>query len=200
MTRTRPWASMLMLGLTLAACSDGGPLELMDIAEFDNDALAVLLAAGDAGTAAHDEPARGAGVPLFNRLADQIPGFGGLYRTARCAIVLVLTQPTDVGEAIAIVRATIEPLVERGCPDGVRVAVARGQFTYVELQRFLKATRPLTRADDVFRVSVDYSLNRVVIIVASRAVAARVAGALPGLGVPERAVVFRLGSRADAVR
>lgn len=200
MKRTRSWAGMVMLGVTLAACSDGGPLELTDIAEFDNDALAALLSGGDDGTAAQDDPARGTGVPLFSRLADQIPGFGGLYRTARCAIALVLTRPTDVDEATAIVRAAIEPRVERVCPDGIRVAVVRGQFTYVELQRFLAATGPLTRAEDVFRVSVDYSLNRVVIIVASRAAAARVASVLPELGVPERAVVFRPGPPAVTVR
>lgn len=200
MKRTRSWAGVLMLGITLAACADGGPLAVADSAEFGSDALAALLSAETDGMTAPGHVTTPAGVPLFDRLAGQIPGFGGLYRAARCGVVLVLVGSRDVGAAVAIVRDAVEPLVAETCPNGIRVGVERGQFTYIELQRFLAVLLPLVDAEGVLRVNVDYSLNRIVIVVARRTVAVRVGNALPELGVPARAVVFRGASRVVPAR
>jgi hypothetical protein len=180
------------LGFGLAAC-DSTPLET----ELDNsaDQLGALLAA-----ASGDPDSRGGGGgsagtrcgSIFDRLDAQIDGFGGLYRAGQCAVVIVLTDLTHADLAIRIAHAVIEPLVARTCPDGISVGVAQGHFTYSELQRFFAAALPLTRLDGVYWVQIDYSLNALVIAVATHEVAHRVLAALAEMGVPARAVVFRV--------
>jgi hypothetical protein len=179
-------ALALALGATACGESGTGP----ESTPPTDDALATILA-----DAADPRTERGGGGSiLFDRLAKEIPGFGGLYRNDRCSITVVLTDMSQAERALRIVKAAIETLVGRACPNGVRVQAVQGKFTYLQLQRFLAAARELLQIRGVLGTHIDYQLNRLVITVANREVAAAVLEALPRVGIPAEAVAFKLGS------
>lgn len=190
MTRSRVLATALLLATGLAACSS----DVTDPAhggEYD-DELAAVLAAAEATTSA-DSRGRSPGHPVFDELAAEIPGFAGLYRTARCVVVVVITAEGDAQHAVRVVSAVLEPIARRACPAGIRVEVARGQFTYIQLQRLLAAAQDLLNIRGVLGMKLDYKANKVVILVASRETVDNVLAALPRVGVPEEAVMFKPG-------
>ena len=187
---------MMMLVLVLAALTaacESDPLAFETLDQIADDELQAVL---DAESGARDPRGdrdhvdRRPGT-LFDQLAEQIPGFGGIYRTSPCVIALVLTADADAESAERIVRAAIEPIVARHCADGIRIDIVRGQFTYIELRRFLLASRPLNNIEGVAGAYISFKANRLVILVASREVAGKVVLALPRVGIPERAVIFR---------
>lgn len=188
MLRTRTLvAAFAIAGSLLAACDDvATPMEPAGNPLAD-DALALVME--EASSRASDR--HGDRGSLFDRLAAEIPSFGGAYRVRHCAVVVVLTDGADADHAIRVVKAAVEPLVERTCPGGIRVEVARGQFTYLELQRWLHAGQALLRIDGVYGITVSYQLNRLVVTVASREIVRRVLAVLPELGIPQEAVTFR---------
>lgn len=186
--RARRFALALTLPL-FAACENVAVTGPEAIAE---DALETVLSSATlTGTAGGE---RGGGISLFDQLAAEIPEFGGLFRAGRCTVGLVLTSLEHEERAVEIVQDALERLLGDACPDGVRVIAQRGEFTYVQLIRWLHAARPLHEIRGVLGVGVDYSLNRLVVTVASRAVAAEVLEALPRLDIPAGAVVFKAGS------
>jgi hypothetical protein len=185
---------VLALGVALTACGEA-PLGQGDVAPT-LDQLDIVLGGG--GT----EPRSGSGGQgnaLFDRIAGQLPHFAGMYRVEQCAAVIMLTGGNHE-EAIRIVRAIVGPLVSESCPHGLQLGTAPAEFTYVELQRFLTAALPLLRMEGVYRIRVDYALNRLVVTVASREVADRAAHALAEAGVPEGAVIFRLRGGGGSTR
>jgi hypothetical protein len=193
----------LALAIALVAC-DAAPFET---ALDDRDAgaaadqLGALLATANVlQPRADGGGTRSGGGSIFDRLAAQIDGFGGLYRNGQCSVVVVLTDAADVDLAIRIVHAVVAPLVQQSCPAGLAVSATRGEFTYHELQRFLAIALPFGEADDVYGVRVDYSINALVITVANADVARRVLDALIELGVPAGAVVFRVRGSGGATR
>jgi hypothetical protein len=180
----------LAIALMMAACGETSPLG-PDAVAVDAE-LSALITSASAET--HGSETRGgAGSNLFDRLAAEIPGFGGLYRNGPCAVAVVLTDMSQADHAKRVVDRAIAPLVRRSCPDGIRVHPVEGQFTYIELQRWLAASRPLLEIRGVNGVAVNYQLNRLVISVAAHAVVPVVLEALERLGIPERAVVFEGG-------
>jgi hypothetical protein len=187
MTHSRYLASTLVLILSTSACDvvdSLGP----DSNSTGADAITSVLASVN-------DPTRGGGgdSSLFDRLASEIPGFGGLYRTGICSVAVVLTDLAQGEHAIRIVKAALEPL--RDCPNGVRVQAVRGQFTYLELQRFFEAAnRELLRIDGVKSIKVDYQKNKLVITIRAREVADKVMAALPALGIPSDAVAFEVAN------
>lgn len=195
MYRSRLLGSVLVLALATTAC-ESDPLSLDASAQVADDELSSVLAAESGSSdprGLRDNADRGESV--FDRLAAQIPGFGGLYRSARCVVAVVLTAEADVQEAVRVVHDVVGPLVSRTCPDGIRVDPVRGQFTYVELRRFLLASRPLNNIPGVAGARIDFMHNRLVIFVTSRRVAHAVTQALPRVGIPERAVMFQPAGR-----
>jgi hypothetical protein len=174
-------------------------------------ALATLFAACDAAQVAGPEapaldevlqasatsapPGQQRGTSLFDELAEEIRGFGGLYRTGPCAVAVVLTDMSQADHAVQVVHAALAPLVAHPCPPGgVQVSAVQGQFTYLQLKAFLRASQPLLRIRGVLGTSIDYQLNRLVISVAARTVVPTVLEALPGLRIPAEAVVFKPGT------
>jgi hypothetical protein len=175
------------------AC-ESEPLAFEEAAQLADDALetAVVAAAGSDDLRGAQDGARDRRT-VFEQLAAEIPGFGGLYRTERCVVALVLTADADVESAVRIVHAVVEPLVATTCPDGIRVEPVRGQYTYIELRRFLHASRPLNNIPGVLGARIDFRHNSLVILVTSRRAARAVIQALPRVGIPEDAVLFLLG-------
>lgn len=137
-----------------------------------------------------DRPGGGGGSQLFERLAAEIPGFAGLYRTARCTIVVVLTDMSQAEQAIQIVYDAVSGLVGRGCAESLEVRASQGQFTYFELQRWASNAEPVLRIDGVAALHIDFKLNRIVIAVRTRRVIETVLDELARLDVPHDAVVF----------
>jgi hypothetical protein len=197
MTRSRFLATALLLAGGVAACSSTDVTDPAHESEYD-DELAAVLAAAEA-TMSADSPGRRPRHPVFDELAAEIPGFGGLYRAARCVVVVVLTAEGDPQHAVRVVSAALEPMAKRSCPDGLSVQTAPGQFTYIQLQRLLAAAQDLLNIRGVVGMKLDYKINKVVILVASRDTVDRVLAALPRVGVPEEAVAFRPG-REDGRR
>ena len=191
MTRSRYWGMVLVLALGATAC-DSDRVSSPQLSESSDDPIAALLASTEADAIA----AGRAGNHLFDRLANAIPGFGGLYRDGRCAVAVVLTDMSEANHAIRVVKKALEPL--RACPDGIRVHPVQGEFTYAELVRYQLAARPLLRIDGVRGTTINYQLNRLVIHVAARLVAQTVIEVLPQLGIPVHAVTFQAaGARGD---
>lgn len=187
MTRSRYLGMVLLLALGATAC-DSDRVSGPQLSEAGDDPIAVLLASTEADAVA----AGRSGNHLFDRLANEITSFGGLYRDGRCAVAVVLTDMSEADHAVRVVKAALEPL--RACPDGIRVHPVQGVFTYVELVRYQLAARPLLRIDGVRGTKIDYQLNRLVIYVESRLVAQAVIEALPQLGIPVEAVSFHAAS------
>ncbi len=168
--------------------------------EPPDDVEAVLADA----TLSNTNPRNGGGVPLFDRLAEQIEGFGGLFRTDRCSIGLVLTDLSKVDHAKQIVAKAFNQLMDRACPTGIGLAVQQGEFTYVQLKQWLAAAGPLIGGSSrdagntsgvpgVFGLEINFSKNRLVVKVTDPAVASAVLEALPKLGIPTDAVIFEVG-------
>lgn len=184
MSRTGLSGVAAFLVLSMVACDAGDPIGTS--ATADDAALQGLL------EAATDARTPSPGNSLFNRLAAEVPGFGGLYRAGRCTVGLVLTAEADVEQAVALVTEALTTLLGRSCADQLVVTPVPGEFTYIELQRFLQAARPLVRSTGVVAVNVSYAQNRIVIAVVSSSVARRALEFLSAAGVPEQAVTFRI--------
>jgi hypothetical protein len=218
--RTRailPLALMLGLATALAGCEGGEPLA-PDSSTAGSEEIAALLATAsedgpvedvseDTTSAArvdgetdHARPIRRRhGRSVFHELAEKIPSFGGLYRVAPCVVALVLTDLSEAERAIEIVKHVIEPLVVRGCPDGIRVEAVEGQYTYTQLLRIRRALRPLHLIPGVVGARIDFEQNKVIIGVASREVVDEVRQAVARIGVPWDALGIELRMR-DAHR
>ncbi len=184
MTHSRYLASTLLLVLSTTACEIADSLSPETIGGNGGDAIANVLSSVNSG-----DPNRGGGSDgsLFDRLAAEIPGFGGLYRAGECAVAVVLTDLSGAEHAIRTVKAALEPL--DGCRNGVRVHAVRGQFTYVELQRFFEAAnRELLQVDGVISVKVDYQKNKLVVTIRAREFAAKVMEAAHRLDIPADAI------------
>lgn len=211
MRATRYLATALTLAVALGACEEptaplaesASGVDELDAAiaaasTTDGDGAGSRTAATSDGTASRERRGGGSGGhALFQRLAAEIPGFGGLYRAGRCQVVVVLTDLAEAEHAVRVVHAALQPLVARTCQDALVVRAAEGEFTYGELQRFLWNAQPLLRARGVLGLKVDYARNRLVVLVSSREVQARVLEALAELGIPADAVVFQGGSGGD---
>ena len=180
----------LVLSALVGACEPAGPLA-PDTEALESDALeselATTLAASDVRGSDHG------GGSLFDELAEKIPSFGGLYRNGRCAVVVVLVDMSEEQHALHVVHAAIAPLIAHPCPGGPQVTAVQGQFTYLELKRFLAASRELLEIEGVLGIHISYQQNKLVVTVASRSAAAAVIEALPRVGIPQAAVTFVLG-------
>ena len=187
MTHSRFQLATFALVLSVAACDMPGPIA----PDAQNDELTTILASASADPRSTTQ----GGNSLFDRLAAEIPAFGGLYRTDVCSVAVVLTDDTGQGAAVELVKAALNDIAGRSCPSGFRVQAVRGQFTYLELNRWLGASDRLLNIRGVTAVHVDYQKNRLVVTITGRSVAAEVLAALPALGIPAEAVAFEFGRK-----
>ena len=130
----------------------------------------------------------------FRDVPDGLAGFGGLWFDRRCNLHVVMTAN---GDAAAIEEALTHLFRRRlaaspRCPEGAGILLHRGQFTYSELTRWLRAMRPLAEIRGVRGIALNVPANRIVVGVASRHVADAVNEALRRLGIPHSAIAFRV--------
>ncbi|MCI0434257.1 MAG: hypothetical protein L0271_11565 [Gemmatimonadetes bacterium] len=147
----------------------------------------------------------GGGIPLFDRLASQIEGFGGLFRNSQCQVVVVLTNLSVAESAKKIVHDALRSQLGRGsCAEGLKVDAQKGEYTYKQLSAWLAAAGALIGKHDrstgitsgirgVLGTAIDLQANRLVVTIASSEVAAAVLDALPRVGIPAVAVTFQIG-------
>jgi hypothetical protein len=177
----------LALALTLPACES--TTEPAVTVEAIEDA-AVEAIAESAGLV-EDLAARGGpGAALFDRLAGEIPGFGGFY-FARCDLVVVLTDRTQGPAATAILTPLLRRYIARvgrQCHEGGSVVIQPGDYTWTELSRYLPALRPLLELRGVGRMGISIPENRIVVQVRTRALVAEVKAQAEALGVPPGAI------------
>ena len=195
-------ALVLATGMALSACEQAGPLEPAPGEAAEMEELSALLSTasvdGPVASPDSEQDQRTGGragtdgrqrkTNVFHTLASQIPGFGGLYRVEPCTVALVLVDGSDPDRAATKVKEVIDPLVRRGCPDGIEVRVVEGTFTYVQLLRVRHAIRPLHEIRGVLGAKIDFEQNKVIVAVATREVLDEVRAALERLGVPAGAV------------
>jgi hypothetical protein len=184
--------------VTISACAGTDPAGLDDIELLEQD-LSELVQdelTDEVRMGTGSDLLRGGGAPLFERLATAIPGFGGLYRMTRCNVAVVLTEDAAVTEALRIVHEALAPLVARTCGEDFSVEAVRGQFSYIELRRYLLASRPLHDMDGVLGAFIHIRRNRLAMVVVDRRAAAAVVRALPRVDIPREVVVFVRGAAA----
>jgi hypothetical protein len=177
---------------------------------FTTLATFTLFTACDAVTAPEDAPASAEAFydgreldaaslaagnpPGYDDPAASIPGFGGLWFDARCNLHVVLTADADPAQA----KRVLTPLFRRKlasdrCPAGASIIVHRGMFTYTELTRWLHEMRPVGDIRGVLGIGLSVPANRIVVGVAARTVVDEVVEAVRRLGIPDDAVIFRVG-------
>lgn len=194
-------AIALVLAVGLAACDSNDMAGPPKDASGD-DVLDALLAQESCENRCESEREQErvrqrTGPSMFDRLAEEIPAFGGMYRRTRCALVIVLTDLAETDLARAAIQEGLGPIMVDACPDGLVFGVVQGEFTYKELRRYLAASSQLLRLEDVNRVRIDYRQNRVVFGVSSREAARSVLAMLARLGVPEAAVALEHDERPE---
>lgn len=122
-----------------------------------------------------------------------IAGFGGFWFDRGCNLHVVLTAAADPEEAReALMQLLRRKLASTRCPPGATIIVHDGQFTYIELVRWLHELRPVGQLRGVSGMVLNVPANRIVVGVATRDVGEEVLEAARRLGIPTDAIVLRI--------
>jgi hypothetical protein len=123
----------------------------------------------------------------FVRIAEQHPGFGGLYYGPDGALNVVMAGAHPVSARLA------GSLTEVGVDArGQPVNVVAGQYDFIQLNAMHMAVTPVLSLAGVVFTDADERRNRVVVGVENAAAAANVEHAVSMLGLPEGAVIVEL--------
>lgn len=177
------------LGLLLTSAEESGPLQSTASSDSTD-------ANGDGQRDRdHADRRRHVAKKLFNELAGKIPSFGGLYRTERCSVAVVLTDMSEAERAVGLVEEALERLI-RGCDDaGITVTAVEGNWTYKELMRIRRALRPLHTIEGVVGAGISFKENLVIVGVSNADVIDEVRAAIARLDVPADAIDVRVVDR-----
>ncbi|MDP9351569.1 MAG: S1 family peptidase [Chloroflexota bacterium] len=130
---------------------------------------------------------------LSNRLAAQIPGFGGVFlEEGRYLVLWVTDLPRQERKAHEIARATFGSWRWSGhLPGSPTIAVRQGQFTWNQLSAWRdRVEHLLPNVPDITSVDLEERRNRVVIGIAKRSTRAAVLRKLAEAGVPVEATIL----------
>jgi hypothetical protein len=187
-TRTISFALLTVLGPALAACESGSsPFEPEpQFVEIETAADVVIdVAALDRGDGDKS---------LFDQLAKEIPGFAGFWFDRGCNLNVVLTDRSQAEKAKEILTPYLRRYLEThpDCPRGAGIVVHSGEFSWVELSRWLDALRPAAALRGVSRIGISVQMNRIVVAVDGRETAKKVLEIAERNGVPTAAIKFVL--------
>lgn len=173
-----PLAAAMLL-LAAAACSDHEP--------------PTGAAAGDgASRAASQGGGRGRPERLSERLARQVPEFGGAFmEDGRLSVYL--THPGAEPAA----RGAVQRELARLRRSGVEVRVRPARFRFADLDRWLHAARPALPTRDLVFTEIDERTNRIRVAVADESARPRAEQALASAGAPAEAAVVVVERRAE---
>ncbi len=186
---------VLGLGLALAACSEAG--DITSPADQDDDLAAAVAASQTVDAASVDRHATG-----WDALAAEIPGFAGYWFDRGCNLNVNLVDLSQSAKA----KTLLAPLLRRflnahpRCPDTATIVVHEATFSWVQLTTFLHRLRPLGEDRGVLRMGISIPENRIVILLASRAVYPAVAAKIERLDVPLEAIKFIVQQAASTDR
>jgi hypothetical protein len=171
--RMAGWTAVAALGFAAAACDGRAPLT--------PEASAVAPPAGGARTVEVQRPSEEESV----RLAEEIPGFGGFFRTQDGSRVVYVTDLAAGPRAVALLEARVGNGPERASvPAGPTVA-RRADFTFMELRewrdRIVGRVLPLPGVE---MVDLDEARNRVTVGVSDAAARRAVEREAAAVGVP----------------
>lgn len=148
---------------------------------------------GDANLGAAAGRPAGHGRPdhVSERLASQVPQFGGVYADETGGFSVYLTDPGALGAF----RAALARELAGAGRDEKPVRVLRGQYRFTELSGWLDRLTPVLGGAELAFTEVDERHNRIRIGVASEAGRSVVQGALRQTGVPDGAVLVDVVQR-----
>jgi len=150
-------------------------------------------------------PATASGARTFDDemadLADQVPGFGGMYMQSDGSFAVVSAMP---GRELQTSQAVDAVLTQRGIAGAHRITVVRGQYNYRQLRDWLMKFATISRSG-VVSSGIDSRDNRFHIGILSDAATSVVYSNLKVLGIPDSAVVVSvekpsIALSGDAVR
>jgi hypothetical protein len=174
--RNLPLCALAVAALALAAaCADAPLLEPIPAAPAGPSLFGAPPPNPESfdGTLDHD----------FVRIAQENPGFGGLYRDEAGDLVVVMA---GAGTMTARLGISLQRLGVDVAAQPVRVVA--GQYDFIELDAMTRRVMQVLALDDV--VYVDEKANRVGIGVATAAARAAVEHAVGMLGLPSEAVII----------
>jgi hypothetical protein len=157
-------------------------------------------------TAAQQQAAAGRGLDAeFTRLAQKMPGFGGMYydRNGRLHVYVKAPQGADALRSTDVVgelRRQGGPAVQRRLSSGTDVVTVAAKYDYQELQAYRARLARLFRIPGVVYTDTDEARNRVGIALAPGASEGPVLRELDRAGVPRDAVVITRMSPIKAVK
>jgi hypothetical protein len=129
----------------------------------------------------------------FARLADRIPGFGGLYFDEQ-GVANVHMLPSDGGSLISAMMLAVQlnaGLREEGLISGIApqaLVIHRGDFDFRQLHDYHRGLVPVLAEPGVVFTDADETTNRIVIGVEEGTSMAAIEDVVRGLGVPMEAV------------
>lgn len=132
----------------------------------------------------------------FSRLAEEIPGFGGIYYAADGRMHVVVargtTTPAAVRRALSTRAAIGLTVLAKVGASAEQIVVQEGDYDYLELSRWHEQARPVLGMEGVVFTDVDETQNRLRIGVMAAASLDAVRATLANAGVPAEAVAYEV--------
>jgi hypothetical protein len=183
------------LALVVAAACDNGPTAPEGAADFASDEFAAF---GVDATFDAESSERG-GPAGWDLLAAEIPGFAGYYIDRACNVNVLLVDPSLSEKAKELLTPVLRRLLQvRRCPDSATILVHPADFSWLHLEAFLAKLRPLSQVRGVARMGISVPVNRIVIVLETRSIHARIVEEIQALDVPLGAVVIRVLTDSSA--
>lgn len=127
-------------------------------------------------------------------LAQQIPGFGGLFINDSDQLNIYLTQPAEQKEtAIQVLSSSelIKKALSNSSASVSNMKVNQGQYTFIKLYTWKKEiSSKVLIMDPVYSVGIDQSQNKVSVGVKNKSTLDSVNRKLVELNIPEEAVMI----------
>lgn len=132
-------------------------------------------------------------------LAQQIPGFGGVFINQADQLSIYLTEPSDqrdqaieVFSDSEIIANVIEGLQNQGSSASVEdMEILHGQYTFIELYNWkIEVSSKILSIEDVHLIGVDQSRNKVSIGVENKAAKEKAVMELDPLNISVEAFIF----------
>jgi hypothetical protein len=182
-------------GLTMAAaafagaCADSAPTEPSALGDASAEMFRTTAPRGELENTLD---------AAFMRIANDLPGFGGLFYDEAGRLNIYMTGASQARSASQLAAAMAGHLSAlRIDPSAQQVVVRQGQYDFVQLNAIHRQVTPVLGIGGVVFTDADEAVNRVRIGVEHATAESDVRNALQVLGVPSEAVVI---SRTEPIQ
>lgn len=131
----------------------------------------------------------------FERIAQEVPGFGGMYYGAEGRLHVTVVgeaSPAAVKRAIADRSGVAAAILTKVSRPDEEIVIEPGDYDFVQLARWYGQLRPALRLGGVVYTDIDEATNRLRVGVEPSASPADIAAAIAGYGVPAEAVTVEV--------